>query len=422
MTAVSIRALFDFPLGLNQQTTVTQGGDLFNYFKTQEKYVDIGSPAYIILYNIDYNNKGNLDLIDEMSDEIASLSSVQPPVYSWYKDFTKFMNQSYYRHCNEHYNELINQPLADQVKEFLKIKVDSSCCKNDGLCGEPYVSDIAFNDKGEIEATRFRFYHIALTEQSKYVNSVLETNSVANKYKERFGLIPGKEKTNNFKINGKDVSINTVFPYSLFYVYYDQYLFIRGISIQNLSIGFAAIFLAVQFATNIKASIVVVVFVFSNILHLMGALWLMNFYPDFTIDLNAISAVNIVVALGLSVEFCVHIIIFYIRSPFNNKREKVKDSLTHVGVSVFIGIITTKFIGVFVLGFAPSKVFQIYYFRMYFFLILVGFFHGFVLLPIFLTYFNIAGNKGIGLPRITAIEDINVQNDSLIKKGDISNN
>lgn len=393
MTVCSIIALINLPLGLNQQTTVTQNGDLFNYFKTQEKYVDIGSPAYIVLYNIDYNNKKNLELIDEMSDYLAALDSVQPPVYSWYKDFSKFMYQSYYRHCNEHYNELINQPLADQVREFLKIKVDSSCCKIDGLCGEPYVSDISFNDKGEIEASRFRFYHVALTDQEKYVKSVLQTNAVANKFKDKFILMEGKSKEDNFEINGKKVSINAAFPYSLFYVYYDQYLFIRGISLQNLLIGFATIFLAVQFATNILASLVVVFFVLSNVFHLIGMLYLFNFIPDFTIDLNAISAVNIVVALGLSVEFCVHIIIFYIKSPFNDTRQKVKDSLTNVGVSVLIGIITTKFIGVFVLYFAPSKVFQIYYFRMYFLLIVVGFFHGFVLLPLFLTFVNIDRNK-----------------------------
>ena len=52
-----------FPLGLNQQTTVTQGGDLFNYFKAQEKYVDVGSPAYLVFYNIDYSNEENLKLI-----------------------------------------------------------------------------------------------------------------------------------------------------------------------------------------------------------------------------------------------------------------------------------------------------------------------------------------------------------------------
>ena len=55
-TILSCVAVFKFPLGLNQQTTVTQGGDLFNYFKAQEKYVDVGSPAYLVFYNIDYSN------------------------------------------------------------------------------------------------------------------------------------------------------------------------------------------------------------------------------------------------------------------------------------------------------------------------------------------------------------------------------
>ena len=37
---------------------------------------------------------------------------------------------------------------------------------------------------------------------------------------------------------------------------------------------------------------------------------------------------------------------------------------------------------------------------MYFFLIVVGFFHGFVLLPLFLTHVNIVENKSIGLENI----------------------
>ena len=155
--------------------------------------------------------------------------------------------------------------------------------------------------------------------------------------------------------------------------------------------------LPVQFTTNIKAAFIIVIFVFSCILHLIGILAILNLLPDFIIDLNAVSVVNIVAALGLSVEFCAHIIIFYIRANNKDTREKVKFSLTKVGVSVLLGIIITKFIGVSVLLFAPSKLFQIYYFRMYFFLVVVGFYHGFIILPIFLTYVNISNdseNKG----------------------------
>ena len=393
MTVFSVYSIFNFPLGLNQQTTVTQNGDLFNYFKTQEKYVDVGSPGYLVFYNIDYNNAENLALIDKMSDHLSTLSTVQPPVYSWYKDFQKFMDPYYKDKCNKNLDVLKTQPLAYQVREFLKIKTDDPCCKEDGMCGEPYLNDLAFNDKGEIEASRFRFQHIPLVNQSVYVNAVLQTNAVARTYRDNFTLMEGRNKTQNFVLNGKTVDINTVFPYSLFYVYYDQYLFIRGISVQNLLIGFATIFLAVQLVMNLKGAALTVLFCFSCVLHLIGVLYLLNFIPDYTVELNAISVVNIVVALGLSVEFCAHIIIFYMKSPKSNSLtpnvDHIKYSLKNVGVSVLVGIMTTKVIGVFVLLFAPSKVFQIYYFRMYFFLIVVGFFHGFMLLPIFLTYVNV---------------------------------
>ena len=393
MTIVSVIAVFKFPLGLNQQTTVTQSGDLVKYFKTQEKYVDVGSPGYLVFYNIDYNNADNLALIDKMSDHLSTLSTVQPPVYSWYKDFQKFMDPYYKDKCNKNLDVLKTQPLAYQVREFLKIKTDDPCCKEDGMCGEPYLNDLAFNDNGEIEASRFRFQHVPLVNQSVYVNAVLQTNAVARTYRDNFTLMEGKNRTQNFLLNGKVVDINTVFPYSLFYVYYDQYLFIRGISVQNLLIGFATIFLAVQLVMNLKGAALTVLFCFSCVLHLIGTLWLLNFIPDYTIELNAISVVNIVVALGLSVEFCAHIIIFYMKSPESNSQtpnvDYIKYSLQNVGVSVFVGIMTTKVIGVFVLLFAASKVFQIYYFRMYFFLIVVGFFHGFMLLPLFLTYVNI---------------------------------
>ena len=393
MTVFSVYSIFNFPLGLNQQTTVTQNGDLFNYFKTQEKYVDVGSPGYLVFYNIYYNNTQNLALIEKMSDHLSTLSTVQPPVYSWYKDFQKFMDPYYKDKCNKNLDVLKTQPLAYQVREFLKIKTDDPCCKEDGMCGEPYLNDLAFNDKGEIEASRFRFQHIPLVNQSVYVNAVLQTNAVARTYRDNFTLMEGRNKTQNFVLNGKTVDINTVFPYSLFYVYYDQYLFIRGISVQNLLIGFATIFLAVQLVMNLKGAALTVLFCFSCVLHLIGVLYLLNFIPDYTVELNAISVVNIVVALGLSVEFCAHIIIFYMKSPKSNSLtpnvDHIKYSLKNVGVSVLVGIMTTKVIGVFVLLFAPSKVFQIYYFRMYFFLIVVGFFHGFMLLPIFLTYVNV---------------------------------
>lgn len=86
-------------------------------------------------------------------------------------------------------------------------------------------------------------------------------------------------------------------------------------------------------------------FVFSSTFNLIGLLWLLNFLPDFKIEINAVSVVNLVLACGLSVEFTVHLLIFYLRSTSTSTEDRVRYSLGRAGASVFVGIVTTKIIG-----------------------------------------------------------------------------
>ncbi len=388
----SIIALTQLELGLNQSTTVGQESDLYKYFHAQEKYVDVGPPAYLVFYNIDYNNATNLEILENLLDHISFLDTIKPPVYSWYKDFKKFMDQSFAEKCNPNIVFLSTLPLEIQVREFLKIKIENPCCSEDAVCGEQYIDDIQFRKDGKIEASRFRFQHIALVNQTIFINSLIQTKIVSQEYSSKFTTYPGK--SSEFEVKpGVNVELDTVFPYSLPYVFYEQYTYIRGISLQSILITLATIFLAVQLIMNIKSAFVVTLFVLSCVFNLTGILWLLNFLPDYQIEINAVSVVNLILACGLSVEFTVHLIIFYLRSPRDDPEAKVRYALKNVGVSVFIGIVTTKIIGVTILLLAPSKIFQIYYFRMYFFLIVVGFFHGFIILPIFLRYVNLKKRK-----------------------------
>lgn len=48
------------------------------------------------------------------------------------------------------------------------------------------------------------------------------------------------------------------------------------------------------------------------------------------------------------------------------------------------GIILTKVVGVAMLAFSHTKIFDLYYFRMYMALVIIGAFHGLLLLPVLL--------------------------------------
>lgn len=143
------------------------------------------------------------------------------------------------------------------------------------------------------------------------------------------------------------------------------------------------------------------------------------------VSLNAVTLVNLVICVGIAVEFCAHIARAFqfpsaslldqsgavssryfslnkasdsgnrpaMSSALTGMDARVWAAMSQVGGSVFSGITITKLLGVCVLAFTRSKIFEIYYFRVWLALVLLAASHALVLLPVLLSWFG--GPKGI---------------------------
>lgn len=116
-------------------------------------------------------------------------------------------------------------------------------------------------------------------------------------------------------------------------------------------------------------------------------LWLLASISVWGLDLNTISSVNLVMAIGLVVDYSLHFIHSFGLQPNElGKKERTLQALKDIGPAVFLGLCTT-FLGVLPLAFATSGVFRVF-FQMFVGIVIVGGLHGFFLVPVLLSLFG----------------------------------
>lgn len=382
--ALGLYGVTTFELGLDQQLAVPSDFYMKDFLNTEYRVMDAGPLSYVVLKNLDYHDEKVRQEIVALVDGLSYVQRyVETPIYSWLSTMDSYLGQNVSLRGDPDSDcpllPSINTPgdYYRVVDTFVGIQIESYCCQSKGICGAQYEKDIWFERDENGTATgiansRLRFQQTALRNEEDFLNSFYYTHKFTDELAKSVTAPPGVDKP--------------AFAYSLYYVYYDQYTYIQGVCLQNLMLAFAAVFLSVALISTFRAAAVVVLVVASIIVNICAVLYVWNLSPlaAYDIRINAVSVVNLVMAVGLSVEFCCHIVTAFVFAS-GTREQRARHALEAMGSSVLMGITLTKLTGVIVLAFAPSELFRIYYFRMYVAIIIGGAFEGLAFLPVMLS-------------------------------------
>jgi Niemann-Pick C1 protein len=386
-------------LGLDQRIALPRGSYLIQWFDDLADYFHTGPPLYFVTRGVNITDRAHqrqvcgrfstcdeysLPFVLEQESKRPKVSYMNGATASWLDDFFYWLNpqsdccKENGKICFEDRTPAWNITMSGMpegeefihyVEKWIKSPTDEFC----PLGGKAPYSNAIVIDKEHltIPASHFRTSHSPLRTQADFINAQASARRISNYLSEEHDI--------------------DVFPYSKFYIFFDQYASIVRLTGTLLGAAVGIIFvISSVFLGSLATGAVVTITVIMIVVDIIGTMAV-------AVSLNAVSLVNLVICVGIGVEFCAHIARAFMfpsrhmleRCPkLRGKDARVWSALVNVGSSVFSGITITKLLGVCVLAFTRSKIFEIYYFRIWLALVVFAATHALIFLPVALSYFG----------------------------------
>lgn len=389
------------PLGLDQRIALPSDSYLIQYFDDLDHYFGGGQPVYFVTRDVNVTERRHqqqlcgrfttceefsLPFVLEQESKRPDVSYISGSVASWIDDFFYWLNPQQDcckedgKLCFENrvppWNiSLYGMPEGAEFVHYLEKWIESPTDASCPLGGKAPYSNALVIDPKEIttSATHFRTSHTPLRSQDDYIQSYIAARRIAQGISDEHGI--------------------DVFPYAKSYIFFDQYVSIVQLTGTLLGSAVAIIFAITSVVLgSVATGVVVTTTVVMIVVDIIGTMAVAG------VSLNAVSLVNLVICVGIGVEFCAHIarafmfpsraIMDKVPTKFRGRDARAWTALTNVGGSVFSGITVTKLLGVCVLAFTRSKIFEIYYFRVWLALVVFAAIHALIFLPVALSYFG----------------------------------
>ncbi|XP_068461309.1 NPC1-like intracellular cholesterol transporter 1 [Clinocottus analis] len=420
MFSGSVFLMFNVTVGLDQELAMPQGSYMLDYFQYLYKYFEVGVPVYFVTKKgFNFTNVEGMNAVcssvgcDQFSltqkiqyaTNHPELSYLAIPANSWVDDFIDWLNPG--SRCCRLYGFGTNvgkfcpasessflcpikcvgtppdgvlRPEVEQfnrfLPDFLGNRPDLNCPKG-GLGA--YDKAVVTDQSGEIIASRFMAYHTPLTNSQDFTAALLKARELAHNITLGMRKIPGTSP--DFE----------VFPYTVTNVFYEQYLTIVPEGLFNIALCLLPTFVVccLLLGLDLRSGLLNLFTIIMITVDTVGVMTLWG------IDYNAVALINLVTAVGISVEFVSHMTRSFALSTKTTHVDRAMEATANMGSAVFAGVAMTNLPGILVLAFAKAQLIQIFFFRLNLVITLLGMAHGLVFLPVLLSYFGPGVNKAV---------------------------
>ncbi|KAK6032141.1 patched family protein [Ostertagia ostertagi] len=356
--------------GFDQKVAVPEDSYVYLHFKNLDRLMNVGPPVYFVVEGeLDMHTKQVQDKfctiggcsensVGAILNEAAAHSNrtfIKGNVLNWVDNMIQWLNKE--SDCCKVYNYDKNvfcpssrkdsyncttcdpnqrngrpteEPFYKHLKDFMEDVPNANCV----VAGRAAFKDaILLNPRGHVQASHFMTYHTPLRTSREFTLAMEGARKVARKIEQSF-----------------DGKVH-VFPYSVFYVFYEQYSTIIYDASTQITLSLAVVYAVTCVLLGLDPS------------------------------------------LGISVEFIVHIIRIFTHSVRRTRIERAEEALAQMGSTVFSGITLTMLGGTLVLAFAHSQIFKVFYFRMFLGIVIIGALHGLIFLPVVLSFIGSPINR-----------------------------